>query len=391
MRLLGSKFISFLGDQIYLLALPLIVLQITGSAVAMGMIAAVERVPVFFQPLAGWIADTFNRKKLLYIADLSRGVLLLFLAVLYQANLLEFWHIATGALFMGWLTQLHNAAGFAFLPHLVQKERLHEANAWNEGLFQTAIVIGPALGGLLISLTAPGLGLLLNAISFFITFWIITKINIQPTSKVRSFNRNTFFQTFTLELKEGFKHVFHTKIIFYTNMALMISTFGTTMYLTLFIFHLTEVLLFKPAQIGIILSLGGIMAITGALVTNRLSHLFTFQAILMMAHLLGGLSIISLAFSGTFLTVAIANAIGVLAACMINPCITTIRQKHTPDILLGRVQATSRWMTWLLLPFSAMLSGYLGSITSSAATIAIGGTITATTFLFYLLPAVRKA
>ncbi|ANX10999.1 hypothetical protein ABE41_003190 [Fictibacillus arsenicus] len=391
MNLLGSKFISFLGDQVYLLVLPLIVLQLTGSAVSMGIIAAVERIPVFFQPIAGWIADTYNRKRILYFSDLSRGFLLLLLAALYQTDTLEFWHIAAGALFMGWLTQLHNAAGFAFLPHLVQKERLHEANAWDEGLFQTAIVIGPALGGLLVSMTAPGAGLFLNAISFFLTFWMITKIHIEHENKVTPYNRHTFFHAFASELKEGFKHVFNTKIIWYTNLALMISTFGTTMFLTLLIFHLKEVLFFKPAEIGIILSLGGLMAIAGALVTNRMSRIFRFQTILMFAHLTGGLSIIGLAFSETFISVAITNAIGVLAACMINPCIRTIRQTHTPDHLLGRVQATSRWMTWLLLLVSAILSGYLASSTSSTFTITIGGIVTAGTFLFYLLPSVRKA
>ncbi|MFE1245762.1 MFS transporter [Fictibacillus sp. NPDC058756] len=391
MNLLGSKFISFLGDQVYLLALPLIVLQLTGSAVSMGIIAAVERIPVFFQPIAGWIADTYNRKRILYFSDLSRGFLLLLLAVLYQTNTLEFWHIAAGALLMGWLTQLHNSAGFAFLPHLVQKERLHEANAWDEGLFQTAIVIGPAIGGLLVSITVPGAGLFLNAISFFLTFYMITKIQVVPDNKVTSFNRQTFFQIFASELKEGFKHVFNTKIIWYTNLALMISTFGTTMFLTLLIFHFKEVLFLKPAEIGFILSIGGLMAITGALVTNRMSRIFRFQTILMIAHLIGGLSIIGLAFSETFITVAVTNAIGVLAACMINPCIRTIRQTHTPDYLLGRVQATSRWMTWLLLPVAAMLSGYLAASTSSAFIITIGGIVTASTFLFYLLPAVRKA
>jgi MFS family permease len=391
MKLLGSKFISFLGDQVYLLVLPLIVLQLTGSAVSMGIIAAVERIPVFFQPIAGWIADTYNRKRILYFSDLSRGFLLLLLAVLYQTDTLEFWHIAAGAIIMGWLTQLHNAAGFAFLPHLVQKERLHEANAWDEGLFQTAIVIGPALGGLLVSMTAPGAGLFLNAISFFLTFWMITKIQIEPVNKVTRFNRLTFFKAFTSELKEGFKHVFNTKVIWYTNLALMISTFGTTMFLTLLIFHLKEILLLKPSEIGFILSLGGLMAITGALITNRMSRIFRFQTILMIAHLTGGLSIIGLAFSETFVSVAITNAIGVLAACMINPCIRTIRQTHTPDQLLGRVQATSRWMTWLLLPVSALFSGYLAASTSSTFTITIGGIVTASTFLFYLLPAVRKA
>lgn len=391
MQLLGSKFVSFLGDQIYLLALPLIVLQITGSAVAMGIIAAVERIPVFFQPIAGWMADTFNRKKILCISDLSRGGLLVFLSILYQTNTLGFWHIAAGALMMGWLTQLHNAAGFAVLPHLVSKEHLHRANAWDEGLFQTAIIIGPALGGLLISITAPGIGLLLNAISFFLTFAIIYNMKVEHKYKVTLLARNTFFRTFTSELREGFKHVFNTKIIWYTNLALMISTFGTTMFLTLLIFHLKDILRLTPTEIGVILSLGGFMAIVGALVTNRLSRTFKYQTILMIAHLMGGLSVIGLAVSSTFLAAALMNAIGVLAASMINPCIRTIRQTHTPDHLLGRVQATSRWMTWLLLPVSAMLSGYLASVTSSEMTIIFGGAITATTFIFYLLPAVRKA
>jgi predicted MFS family arabinose efflux permease len=258
-------------------------------------------------------------------------------------------------------------------------------------MFQTAIVIGPALGGLLVSLTAPGIGLLLNAASFFATFWIVKQIRTPQTAAIKSLNRDTFIHTFLTELKEGFKHVFNTKIIWYTNLALMISTFGTTMFLTLLIFHMKEVLQFMPTEIGIILSLGGLMAIVGALTTNSLIKKFRYQTILMTAHLLGGLSIIGLAFSTTFSVVALMNAVGVLAACMINPCIRTIRQTHTPDVLLGRVQATSRWMTWLLLPASAMLSGYYASLWGSNIVIAMGGTITASAFLFYLLPAVRKA
>ncbi|ARI75330.1 MFS transporter [Halobacillus mangrovi] len=75
-RFIGGNLVSFFGDQIYMIALPLIVLAITESPLSMGIVAALERLPVLIQPIAGVIADRFNRKSLLLVCDLLRGLII---------------------------------------------------------------------------------------------------------------------------------------------------------------------------------------------------------------------------------------------------------------------------------------------------------------------------
>ncbi|WP_226530384.1 hypothetical protein [Metabacillus niabensis] len=68
-RFIGGKLDSFFGDQIYLIVLPLIVLAITGSPLSMGIVAALERLPIHIQPFTGVLADNFIRKRILLLCD----------------------------------------------------------------------------------------------------------------------------------------------------------------------------------------------------------------------------------------------------------------------------------------------------------------------------------
>ncbi|MBP2004968.1 MFS transporter [Halobacillus andaensis] len=385
-RLIGGNVVSFVGDQIYLLALPLIVLVLTDSALAMGVVAFLERLPILLQPMLGVLADRLNRKRILLVCDASRGLIVGVIALLFMVDQLTVWHIYSAAFMMGLLSQLYNTSQFAVLPYFVRENDLEKANAVNTGLFQTAIFLGPGLGGIVVSLYHPGYALMINSFSF-LAAWLAVKS--LPMPQVESEERRTW--KVWGDIKEGFRHVYQMKPILFTNVAMMFSIFGTTLFLTMMVFHLKGSIGLSASAIGWLLSVGGAAAIGGAFLTPFLKRRWSYQQILFTASFIGGLSLIGFSYMSSFLGLMVMNAVGTFAASVQSPCIITIRQKLTPARLLGRVQATSRFISWVSMPAAALLAGVISEWSSTSVTIFIGGTVTTLASIVYLHPSLKMA
>jgi MFS family permease len=386
-RFIGGNLVSFFGDQIYLISLPLIVLAITGSPLSMGIVAALERLPILIQPFTGVLADNFNRKKLLMICDLGRFLTVGLLGFLYLTDQLTIWGIYAGALLVGVLTQVYNTSQFASVPKLVQKRDLQLVNSINTGIFQTAVFIAPGLGGIIISIFNPGMGLIINSLTFLIGFLVVCSLNIESNVQKEKITSSKVFT----DIKEGFLFVIQKKPILYTNLAMFFSIFGSTLFLTMLVIHLKSTAGLDSILIGYVLSIGGIAAIGGALITNILKKNLSYRTILFFASLVGGVSIIAFGMNNSFIWLALMNALGTISASIMNPCIVTIRQKLTPDHLLGRVQATSRFMTWILMPVAALTAGILAEQYSTTLTFFIGGIIATISSFIYLHPSLKTA
>ncbi|WEG12182.1 MFS transporter [Pullulanibacillus sp. KACC 23026] len=378
-RFMGGNLISFFGDQIYLIAFPLIILKLTGSPLSMGIVAALERLPIWLQPVTGVLEDRVNKKRLLLICDLGRGVLIGLIASLYLLQHLDMWEIYGGALLIGMMSQIYNTSQFASIPRLVREQDLQAANSINSSFSKTAVLLGPGLGGWIVSFYNPGYALLINSLSFFVSFLTVASLPI-VTAKSPSRSNVSFYK----ELMEGFRFVFKTKPILYTNLSILISMAGATLFLTMMIYYLKTPRHLTADQIGWLLSLGGAASILGALSTNWLLKRVSRRGLLFGASFIGGLSIILFSCAHSFVWLVICNAIGDFLASIMNPVIVTLRQALTPDHLLGRVQATSRFMSWIFLPLSSFLSGVLALHLGSAGTILIGGLLSAGASFFYL-------
>lgn len=386
-RFIGGNLVSFFGDQIYLIALPLIVLAINGSPLSMGIVAALERLPILIQPFTGVLADNFNRKRILLMCDLGRFLTVGLLGFLYIINHLTIWEIYVGALIVGLLTQIYNTCQFASIPKLVQKKDLQLVNSINTGIFQTAVFIAPGLGGIIISIFNPGIGLIINSFSFLIGFVVVLSFSIDSNKQKDKMTSTKVFK----DIKEGFKFVITVKPILYTNLAMLFSIFGTTLFLTMLVIHLKSTVSLGAVQIGYLLSIGGVAAIGGALTTSWLKKHFSYRSILFTAGVIGGASIIAFAMYNSFLWLALMNAIGTVSAAIMSPCIVTIRQNLSPDHLLGRVQATSRFMTWVLMPVSALVAGIIAEHFSTTLTLLVGGVIATIASFIYLHPSLKTA
>ncbi|MYL32434.1 MFS transporter [Pontibacillus yanchengensis] len=283
---------------------------------------------------------------------------------------------------VGVLTQLYNKSQFASVPRLVHQKDLQFVNSLNTGMLNMAVFIAPGLGGILISIYNPGFALVLNSISFLVGFLVVLSLKITPMNE-------TSHSHFLLDIKEGFQFVWNNKPIFITNVAMLFSIVGTTLFLTMMIVHLKTAVHLNASQIGWILSIGGLGAIGGAFLSNPLKKLLSLRAILFLAGTVGGVSIILFSFVHTIILLACMNAIGTMCAAMMSPSIVTIRQQLTPERLLGRVQATSRFMTWLLMPIAALLAGVFADYMGTSITILIGGVISTLASFIYLHKSLR--
>ena len=146
---------SLLGDQFFLIALPWLVLKLSGDAFAVGAVLAVAGIPrAMFILLGGALTDRFSARSLMLWSNMVRMLLVTFLAVIVLLGLVELWMLFVLALAFGIADAFFFPAQAAITPTLVPPEQLLEANALVMGTAQLSLLVGPAAAGLLIALLA---------------------------------------------------------------------------------------------------------------------------------------------------------------------------------------------------------------------------------------------
>jgi MFS family permease len=166
-RLLGGEFVSSIGDWLYLVALLIVVYRTSADPLLLGLVGAARVLPyVLLSVPAGIVADRFDRRLVLLVTDVARGVIMLGLAALVAVEG-PLWAIVALAVLATCFSSFFGPTIGAYLPSLVRDEReLGPANSAWSTLDNLAFVIGPAIGGLLIAASGLTLAFVLNAVSF---------------------------------------------------------------------------------------------------------------------------------------------------------------------------------------------------------------------------------
>lgn len=163
----AGRFVSLTGTGIQDIAIPLFILDLTGSAAAMGSFLIVSLVPrLFLYPVAGVIGDRLNRKQIMIWTDFGRGILVLILAFLASQDLVTVPVLMVGQLFISAMDGLFGPSTAAMLADLVEPEELTRANSIMGSVNSTSRIIGPALGGLIYGFGGIMAALIINGVSF---------------------------------------------------------------------------------------------------------------------------------------------------------------------------------------------------------------------------------
>jgi MFS family permease len=178
----GGQVVSVSGAWMQRVAQSWLVLEITGSGAMVGAITAVQFLPILLlAPRGGLVADRMDKRKLLYVTQSLASLIALTLGVLVLAGVVELWMVFALALALGLVGSVDNPTRHSFVMEMVGRSRLANAVALNSVLVNSARVVGPAIGGLLIVTVGIGWCFLINAVSYLV---FITAISLMRTDDI---------------------------------------------------------------------------------------------------------------------------------------------------------------------------------------------------------------
>lgn len=166
-RFMGGQAVSMAGTWMQAIAQSWLVLELTGSATAVGLVVALQALPIlFFGPYAGVVVDRLDKRRLLIGLLLVASALAMALGVLTATGTVQLWHVYVLAFLLGTVSSLENPARQTFVLELVGPDNLRNAVSLNSVLMNVSRAVGPALAGIVIATGGMAVCFLLNAVSF---------------------------------------------------------------------------------------------------------------------------------------------------------------------------------------------------------------------------------
>ncbi|MEV8106979.1 MFS transporter [Streptomyces sp. NPDC088135] len=371
-RLFAATALGQLGDRIIFLALPLVaVVALNADEFQVGSLAAMTTAGSLLVglPAGAWV-DRMRKRSVMISTDLVRALVLLTIPVAWWAGFLTVWWLYAVALVHGVLTVFFDVAYVSYLPHLVGRNNLMEGNSKLSTVRSVTSISGPTVAGPLVGLIGAPATLLVSsagmAMSGLLAFTIRRREPKPEPSEHPQLAR---------EIKEGLTFVVKNPTLRAIMLGDAIFNLFLVMYQTMLLIFLERQMGLQPFGIGLILSGMGCGALLGALVATTVSKWIGQGTVIWLAALATCplTALMPLARPGWSIYAA---AIG-LAALSLGGVIRVVaqssfQQEMTPDRLLGRMSATTRFVSWGGIPVGGLLGGVSGSAFGATTTLWIG-------------------
>ncbi len=386
--LLSTQGISSIGDAVSFTALPLLVLALTGSGLAMGLVGALQTLPdLVFGMVAGVLADRADRKRMMFIADLGRAFLtaLIPLSVLLGGPTMVVILIVAAP--MSVLRSLFLAGYTASVPALVGRPMISKANSYFEAIYSIGYILGPAVAGVLASTIGPGRTLAIDAVSFGLSsigLLFVRRDLRAPIDRPR--------ERIVTEIREGIEYIAHHPILRTTILFWGATSILTAPLVTALAVHVTRDLGYDAAVLGVILTGYGVGTVVGALITAKRATRRPVAPFLIGGNLVAAAGLVAIA---TVPVVPVMVAVAVMsgiAQSLVLVTYVTVRAAYSPDELLGRIGSTARTISLGLQPVGLLVGGALIDLTSGSTTIvAMGVAIALVSLVFAPVRVLRTA
>lgn len=366
--LLTSQGVSAIGDAVSFTALPLLVLALTGSGLAMGLVGALQTLPdLVFGMVAGALADRHDRRRMMFLADLGRGALTALIPLTVFLGGPTMLVILVVAAPMSVLRALFLAAYTASVPALVGRSQIGRANSIFEAVYSVGFMIGPAIAGLLSSTIGPGPTLAIDAVSFALSGLALALVRRDlraPVDRPKT--------SLVTDIREGIDFILghsmlRTMILFWS-----IVSISSAPLVTALAVHITRDLGLGDAVLGLVLTAYGSGTIAGSLLAARVAHRPAAQVLLVGTFVSGCMLLIAARTDQVPVLLGVAVVSGVAQTVVLVTYIT-VRTAYSPDALLGRIGSTARTISLGLQPVGLLGGGLLIDLTNGSTTIAVMG------------------
>ncbi|MGW6898818.1 MFS transporter [Streptomyces sp. NPDC054919] len=391
-RFWTAQTVSYLGDQVTVIALPMAaVLNLGASATEMGFLAAAGTVANLLFPLhAGALVDRRGRRRAtMIVTDLSRAVLLATVPLAFWLGILTLAQLFVVAFLTGMLTVLFNICAGSLFAAVVPRERYVEGNSLVRGSYSFSWVVGPSAGGTLVQILSAPLTLVIDVISFIGSAILLRSISpLEPAAEGLRGNR----------VREGLAFVRQTPALLAKFAAGTSLSFFHSIYFSLIILFASRELGLSGGMIGLTLGAGAFGALLGSVTTARTSRRIGLGPAFIVGSFIypATLALIPLAPDGGRFAVALMILAQFGAGFGLMLCDITgnsIQQALTPGRLLSRVQGAYLTFSAGVRPFGALAGGVLGSWLGLRPTLwiaVIGGSASILPLLPSPLPRMRE-
>ena len=343
-----------------------LVLQLTKSGTQLGIVAALQFLPVLFLgAYGGLIADRFSKRKILYFTQSVAGILALILGLLVIFGNVQVWMIYVLALCLGLVNVIDNPARQTFVHEMVDENHLPNAIALNTIEINVARVLGPAVAGILIVSAGLGLCFIINAVSYIavlVALYMMREKDLHITPLVEKAKG---------QLREGFKYVMSSPVI--RDTLIMMAIIGTLTYeftvslplMAQFAFHgnaATYAWLTSATGVGSII--GGLMIASRRRAKPRGLVIVAF---------LFGLFVLGASFAPTLaLAIGLLVVVGFFSVYFTSLGNITLQLESEPE-MRGRVMAL--WAVAFLgsTPIGGPIIGWIGEYAGPRWALAVGG------------------
>ncbi|WP_246945276.1 MFS transporter [Bacillus pinisoli] len=354
--LLAGVGISSLGDFIYLVAINILILRLTGSPAAvaglwiMGPVASI--VTKFW---SGSLIDRMNKRRLMIITDLIRAIIIAFIPFISSV-----WLLYVCLFLLSVARAFFEPTSMIYMTSLIPQEQRKQFNSFRSVFTSGAFLIGPAIAGFLIVATSIHIAIWINAISFVLSAGVILLLpNIdEKATQVNKFNFKDIVLDWGYVLSFSRKNTYVISVYFLAQI-FMVITLGMDAQEVVFT---QKVLGLSETDFGLLISITGIGSVIGASVVSILAKRMSIQLLISTGFLFVAVGYMIYAFSFSFLSVAIGFILLGFFNAFSNTGFMTFYQNNVPVDMMGRISSVYSVMISVLQIVSVLLIGFTGEI-----------------------------
>ena len=388
MLLWSGQTVSELGSTVSQLALPLIAVTVikatTFEVSVLGFLTSLAFLLISLP--AGVIVDRVRKRGLMLWCDVARMVLMASIplaAVFWHVTLWQLYVVATA---VGVLTVFFDVAYQSYLPVLIERDQLVDGNGKLGTTQSIAQFVGPSLGGALVGLIGAAKTITADAVSYAVSTLSLALIRTpEPRAEDEPHAERVTFRAAMAEgLQFVVKHPILRKIVACTGS----SNFFSSAMGAVEIVFLIRTLHATPTQVGLVFTLGSVGGLIGGMLAGRLATWVGSARMIWVSQLISGPFGLLIAFSQPrwgLLMFGFGYVAFWSSAVVYNVAQVSYRQAICPPELLGRMNASVRWIVWGTMPIGALFGGVLGTTIGLRPTlfVCVAGGWAAGLFVFF--------
>ena len=377
-RMWASSMVSNLSDGILIAAAPLLAISLTDSTVLISAIGASLMLPwLLFAIPIGVLVDRVDRRFIMAGANATRSAVVGVLALLISIDQVTIYWLLVASFVIGVCEVAADTTAQSLIPQILEEKNFEKGNSRLQ-ISETVIqgFVGAPLSGFIYAI-AIALPFFINSLGLAVASLLALSIPIKYLQDVRKDDVEKEKKKFVADMKFGIKYLFNEKVL--RRLVVTTASIGVCYSMgmaTMVLFIIKELEL--PKQLfGVVLTIQGIGAITGAFMAPRLSKKFGRSRVMTFGITSSSLVLLLQGFSPNIYVFVALATFGAFAVSQWNILLMATYQTVIPNELYGRIHGTRRTLVWGMMPIGSLLGGVLAHY-SLRLPMYVGGVIAST-------------